>query len=826
MADPQRSSLTIQGGPLAGRSFLLPEGVGRGTIGSDPTCNVLVPLPGVSARHVALHRRAAGTFVVDQGSARGVFINDARVTAEHELRDGDVLWLGPPGDADSVAFKCRLVVSRTTATAAPPSAPVPAPPPAVPPADDFFVSDAADATEPTPRQVVEDRDLFVGDPAAATPVLPEELSDAFFVGSDIGGAKPIPVPVQAEVPSAVFFVQDGAPSAPVPGSGEFFVAAEAAVAEVPPTAALPPVLPVDAPPVPGPVPATAAASAPVAAAPAQGAAPREQAVPTRPSAGAAPPPSARPATAARGPAAPRAVSDRGPGVTGAPRMRPSGLGPGATAKAGVRSSRPRPSGGGSPTWLRPLLAVVGLVVAVGVAYAWLMLVGRPSVASVEPQQARVGDTLVVTGERLGTAADTVVLLDGTPAQIAAGNAGRIEAKVPDLHLAPGERRDVQLQVRVGRKRSTSVAIQVRMVPKIDGVSPDVASPGEELLIAGSGWATGGVQVLFDGKAGEVRDVAPAYLRVRVPPLESPQGTTVQVVVASGPDRSDPTSLVLGRLPVVTSVEPRSAAMGDVITVRGRGLRGTPAEHTALIGGTPALVFAASDGHIELMVPSQAPVGEEPLELHVRGYPNPALTTLTISPAIDPIALRFVAEPLSDGGRVRAAVSTALGPVFVLSYAGGRSAAERAAEAVRRLNAAVGALRDRDVRIELRLGPSTAVIGTSASREPLLEVTNEDAQAYVVAPTRGRTTALTRGRLANWWLAELRDVTGLLGRGERPRSTELYGPEARFITDVYDAAMRGGGPVTHAVAAGLRPGVRDGLRAMALRVPATVPEPGT
>jgi hypothetical protein len=283
---------------------------------------------------------------------------------------------------------------------------------------------------------------------------------------------------------------------------------------------------------------------------------------------------------------------------------------------------------------------------------------------------------------------------------------------------------------------------------------------------------------------------------------------------------------LGHLPVVTSVEPRSVAMGDVVSVRGRGFRGSPAEHTALIGGTPALVFAAGDGRIELMVPTQAPVGEEPLELRVHGYPNPALTTLTISPPIDPIALRFVAEPSSDGGRVRAAVGTALGPAFVLSYAGGRSAAERAAETVRRLNAALVALRERDTTLELRLGPTTAIIGTSASREPLIEVTNEDAQAYVVAPTRGRATALTRGRLANWWLAELRDIVALLGRGERPRSTETYGPDARFITDVYDAAMRAGGPVTHAVMVGLRPPVRDGLRAMALRVPATVPEPGT
>jgi hypothetical protein len=482
----------------------------------------------------------------------------------------------------------------------------------------------------------------------------------------------------------------------------------------------------------------------------------------------------------------------------------------------------------APAWLRPLLIVLGLLVTGTVAYAWLMVVGRPQVASVTPAQVRVGDTVVVTGERLAApAAETAVYFGDQRAQVLTSETGRIEVKVPDLDLAPGERRDVEVQVRVGRKRSTPTLVQLSKVPRIAGLSPDVAAVGEEVVLGGTGWATSGVQVLFEGMAGEVRSIGPEHINVRVPSLAMAQGSIVRVVVASGADRSDPATLVLGRLPVITSVEPRTASAGDVVAVRGRGVRASPGDNTALIGGVPALVCAAGDGRIEVMVPTQAPVGEVPLEVRVQGFPNSAMTTLTISPAMDPIALRFVAEPSSDAGRTRAVIGTALGPMFVLSYAGGRSAAERAAEAVRRLNAAIPILREqRDVVLELRRGPTTASIGVAGSREFLLEVTNEDAQAYAGAAPKGRTAPLTRARLANWWLAELRDVVLLLGRGERPRSTEMYGPEARFITDVYDVAMRGGGPVTRAVVAGLRPAVRDGLRNMAQRVPATVPEPGT
>ena len=828
MTDPQRSSLTIQGGPLAGRSFVLPDGVGQGTIGSDPTCNILVPLPGVGARHVLVVRRGAGTFVVDPGSARGVFINDGRIAGEHELRDGDVLWLGPPGDADSVAFKCRLVGQRPAAQPAPAFA------------DDRFVADALGGAEAASQPPADEEAFFVGEPGASAPTAPEERSNAFFVADeanlapqDVGQAA---APLSSASEEQPFFVQDSASTPSAPAADDFFFS-EAPAALPPPIVAIPAAPPAavgPAPtagsvrPQPGPSPVTAATELSADAKPARSTAPPVRPVSVGPAAGAAAP-AVKPAVSPREPTQARAINARGTPAAGTPRVRPVGPPYAPGARGGVpRGPRPQRSRAGSPAWIWPIVILAGLAIAAGAVYGSLMLVGRPRVDSLEPKQARIGDAVVLTGEHLGTSsAQTIVLFNDKPAQIVASDERRIEAKVPDLDLAPGERRDVGVQVSVGRKRSTPALVQVRKVPRIDGLSPDVAASGEEVLLAGAGWATSGTQVSFDDTPGQVLEIAPAYVRVRVPSLASPQGTTVKVVVASGSDRSEPASLVLGRLPVVTSVEPRSASMGEVVTVRGRGLRSSPTEHTALIGGAPALVVGAADGRIEIMVPAQAPVGEETLELRVRGYANPALTTLMISPATDPIALRFVAEPLSEGGRTRAAVGTALGPVFVLAYSGGRSAAERAAEAVRRLNGATAVLRDQaDAALELRLGGPSALIGVAGSREPLLEVTNEDAQAYASTVARGRATAVTRTRLANWWLAELRDIVLLLGRGERPRHTAAFGVDARFITDVYDAAMRGGGPVTHAVVGGLRPAVRDGLRAMALRVPANVPEPQT
>jgi hypothetical protein len=46
--------------------------------------------------------------VYETNSPRGLYINDDRVVAQATLRNGDVLWLGTPGDEDVVMIQCRL----------------------------------------------------------------------------------------------------------------------------------------------------------------------------------------------------------------------------------------------------------------------------------------------------------------------------------------------------------------------------------------------------------------------------------------------------------------------------------------------------------------------------------------------------------------------------------------------------------------------------------------------------------------------------------------------------------------------------------------------
>ena len=91
-----RSRLTVLTGPMAGKELVLEETVDNVLIGSDPSCRFHVPGPGVSPIHARLWMDASGVTVYDTNSARGLYVNDDRVSRFHlkiQEDDGQVLHL-------------------------------------------------------------------------------------------------------------------------------------------------------------------------------------------------------------------------------------------------------------------------------------------------------------------------------------------------------------------------------------------------------------------------------------------------------------------------------------------------------------------------------------------------------------------------------------------------------------------------------------------------------------------------------------------------------------------------------------------------------------
>jgi len=249
-----------------------------------------------------------------------------------------------------------------------------------------------------------------------------------------------------------------------------------------------------------------------------------------------------------------------------------------------------------------------------------------------------------------------------------------------------------------------------------------------------------------------------------------------------------------------------------------------------VGGVPALVVSAAGDALKVVVPRVGP-GEasRALEVRVPGSESVGQAVLQVAAPADPVEFHFVAEPFAAvPGRTHAVLTTGLGPAFVLAASGGKTAATRAIEAAERLNGAAQVLRTTlGLNLEARGLDGDPTIGLAGRPEALLEVASEDAAAYDEDWTglRGRGGPVTRARLARWWEALGRDIVLLTVRGERPQFAAALAPEGRVLAQLFDAAQRTGRPgVPRQVVDEARPPLREGLRLLAFRVPASVRPP--
>ncbi|PYQ54267.1 MAG: hypothetical protein DMF78_06570 [Acidobacteria bacterium] len=868
------ASLTVLGGPLAGTRLEIDDAADEILVGSDPDCRLSLDLPGVSPIHARLWLDDAGITVHDTRSPRGVYVNDARVEAEAPLRDGDVLWLGTPGDDASVRIQYRandegvaveqppaiiddvrgdahsvpaagpsaedILFGEPAATAptdalgdfaelletAPAAAPAPEPAPEPAPFEPEPFEPEPEALEPTPApppaasQALPEEAMFEPPVVAAEPDagFGQPRDDVFFMEEPAGAepSPPVEPPPAAEPPAeasndeAPAFVTDdelpfaeqvpheAQPAEGAPADDLFFVETDAppAVAAPPPP---PEAIPPPAPPPPSPPPRAASTARP---------SPPEVAAVVGTGGAAAPPRSARRAGPTPMPSAALDTDDEAP-------------------PARVRSAPPRPAParrGSSP----PIALLAGgavLLAALVAGGLWLMRSSRPpAVASITPARVGLGQSVTITGEHFApTPQGNLVQFAGKPGRVVDASATRLQVEIPELDTPPGRDTPVPVVVVVDGRESKTGSVAVFLAPRIHGIAPNVAMPGEDVVLAGAGWGAG-ARVQFAGQAAEVLDASPTSLKVKVPALDPTPGREYPVTVAMGADASNPAPFLVGRLPLLLSLTPAPAAPGDLVVVAGRGFDARPAANDVRVSGTRALVVSASGSELKIVVPRVAP-GSSPMEVRVAGTENVATSTLAVSGAPDPIDFHFVAEPYEDApGHDHAVMGTGLGPAFVLSGTPGKPAAVRAFEAEHRLNEAAGPLKasiDADVRARgLDGNPMLVLLGRDV---PLLDVTPEDAAGYEEDWTgaKGRGGAVTPARLATWWEAVARDLVLLLVRGEKPHFAADLAPEGRVFGDIHQLARKSvTSGVPRQVVAEAK-GLRDAVRVAALHVPASV-----
>jgi hypothetical protein len=443
--------------------------------------------------------------------------------------------------------------------------------------------------------------------------------------------------------------------------------------------------------------------------------------------------------------------------------------------------------------------VVGVVLLV-----WLLVHfffgPKPSIEAVQPATGEPGSTVTLRGDRFADdAAKNVVRFGEVVAKVTTASETGLTVVVPDAAV-PGES---EVTVQVGRRRSKAAAFRVLKVLQVSGLKPEVALPGEEVTASGSGLDGAELVLTVEGKPAQILEATANSLRFKVPALAREPVRSVPVQLKTGQQVAKPANLLVGRLPLVLTLTPRSVEGGEKVTLTGRGFAPVPADNRVLIGRAAALVLSATATELVVVAPDLGTAGPAPVTVEALGRSGQAAVPLQVGAGSSATyRLRFFAAPADGVGR--ASVNNASGPVLLL--AGKDDAAsveERAMKAAVALNAvADAASQGRPGAVEARNPPALAVAGGSV----VLRVTAEDAAAY----------AASAEAVAAHWAALVGDYLAMFARGERPTRLFAVSGRARTLLDLQtETGFRPGAGIAALRITQLSPELQQKLRDMAL-----------
>jgi hypothetical protein len=332
-------------------------------------------------------------------------------------------------------------------------------------------------------------------------------------------------------------------------------------------------------------------------------------------------------------------------------------------------------------------------------------------------------------------------------------------------------------------------------PHVSALEPDVAMPGESILIRG-GNLSAPVSVTVDGTAAEVTESTAEAIRVVLPALSGArEGQKTELVVQAGGTTMETMELFIGRSPLVLELDPARGPEGERVVIKGRGFAAEPAGNAVTFGGTPGLVLTASPSELAVVAPvtSTAESPEVPVIVTAGGRASSDRVRYFVTRATtSSFAPRFFAAPVTQyPGEPLAFVSTQLGPVVLLGGpAQSTSTAVRAADASAALSRLVTAARSKKVEIEFRPQPAPSV-AVAGEVDPFLVATPGDAAAYSKPWETGSRSGrrMSTRAVAQHWAAVLQDYFGLFLYRERPLQLLSMTPRGKVFMDIYSEARR-------------------------------------
>jgi len=148
---------------------------------------------------------------------------------------------------------------------------------------------------------------------------------------------------------------------------------------------------------------------------------------------------------------------------------------------------------------------------------------------------------------------------------------------------------------------------VFLAPSITQLSPDSGFVGATVTIIGANFSTELNVVSFNGTEAVVTSATATTIATTVPE----GATTGNVTVLSNDLLSDGYLFTVLQpiIPTITSIDPTSGAIGDVVTITGTNFSTIPAENIVSFNGGEAIVTASTETTITTSVPASALTGD-------------------------------------------------------------------------------------------------------------------------------------------------------------------------------------------------------------------------
>ncbi len=455
----------------------------------------------------------------------------------------------------------------------------------------------------------------------------------------------------------------------------------------------------------------------------------------------------------------------------------------------------------------------------------LLLRGTPpELASIAPDSVEAGQKVTLAGKHFaGDAAGNTVLFGQTKAQVTAASPTELEVVVP-----AGVKARVPVVVQTKGGRSKPVDVTVQATAKATGLEPDVALPGQVVLVRGEGFQGQTLTAQVGGVAAPAVEATAEGARVTIPALPLAEGSKTSLVLKAGTAAPKSFDLYIGRLPLVTEVAPPRGAVGDRVVLKGRGFRPDPLANAVTFAGQAALVVSATATELTVVAPPPPPgelLPELPIVVTVAGRASSGTAAYAlVRGATSGFVPRFFAAPVTEfpgsGSRVRLDRARA--------RARPRRPRRRSLDGGPRGEGLGGAQRARGgSRLEatrLRAARAAAAVGRRRRRSEPVPRADSRGRRRVLEElgdrARRRAKRVAQAAVARHWAALLQDYFGLFLYRQRPLRMVAISPRGKVLTEIYGEANRrspGGTNVPSSLVLPTPASMASELRLMALVV---------